>query len=83
MFKVIFNKSSVKQYVRLLNTAQSKIVRVKTNLSQNPLIGKKLGGEFVGLRSLRAWPYRIIYVVNIQKKEVTVVSIEHRQGAYN
>lgn len=51
-------------------------------LELNPHFGKKLEGKFAGAYSLRAWPYRIIYIIEKEKKTIFVVSILHRQGVY-
>ena len=36
----------------------------------------------MGIRSIRAWPYRIFYEVNETENRVEVHKIKHRQGAY-
>ncbi len=41
---------------------------------------KKLSGEMVCIRSLRVWPYRVLYEVKENRAEVHKIS--HRQGAY-
>lgn len=51
-------------------------------LETNPYLGKKLEGRFAGTYSLRAWPYRILYIIQQEQKTIFVVSILHRQGAY-
>ncbi|OGH24238.1 MAG: hypothetical protein A3B47_04130 [Candidatus Levybacteria bacterium RIFCSPLOWO2_01_FULL_39_24] len=51
-------------------------------LETNPHLGKKLEGRFAGVYSLRAWPYRILYLIQPEQKTIFVVSILHRQGAY-
>lgn len=61
---------------------QNKIKKKLQLLRENPLVGKKLTGDFAGTRSLRAWPYRIIYLIEEEKKIVKVITIIHRQGAY-
>lgn len=62
---------------------KKEILKIQQRLSlleTNPYLGKKLEGRFVGTYSLRAWPYRILYI--IEQKTIFVVSILHRQGAY-
>jgi addiction module RelE/StbE family toxin len=51
-------------------------------LETNPYLGKKLEGKFAGTYSLRAWPYRILYIIEQGQKTIFVVSILHRQGVY-
>lgn len=60
---------------------RKKIISKIPILANNPFIGKKLKGEFKGLFSLKVWPYRILYQISRQKV-ITVVAVEHRQGAY-
>jgi mRNA-degrading endonuclease RelE of RelBE toxin-antitoxin system len=49
-------------------------------LSSNPLLGKKLKGELMGLRSLRLGPFRIVY--RFEKDLLEVVYLEHRREVY-
>lgn len=80
--KVIFSKEAQKQYGRLAESDKKKIDKKISLLSSQPFVGKKLSGEYKDLRSLKAWPYRIIYVTDEIQKEIWIVSIIHRQGAY-
>lgn len=79
---VIFPKNAHRQYNSLLKIEQQKISKKLLLLEVNPTVGKKLTGEFIGIRSLRAWPYRILYEINETKRRVEVHKIVHRQGAY-
>ncbi len=83
MMQVILSKNAHKQYNRLTKPEQVKIKRRLLSLQDNPISGKKLTGEFTNLRSLRAWPYRIIYFLNEKSQTVEVSAILHRQGAYD
>jgi mRNA-degrading endonuclease RelE of RelBE toxin-antitoxin system len=80
--KVILSKDASKQYKRLPKIEQTKIYKKLTVLQKNPYEGKKLAGELESVRSLRAWPYRILYEVNEEQKTVEIHKIAHRQGAY-
>ena len=80
--QVILSKDAKKQYDHLPQSEQKKVKKKLQSLEIYPLAGKKLSGELAIYRSLRAWPYRIIYIINEDKKRVEVSSIEHRQGAY-
>lgn len=79
---VYLTAEAQKQYARLSPTDRAKIRKKLTMLETEPLAGKKLLGELKNLRSLKAWPYRIIYSLDEKHREVWVVSILHRQGAY-
>lgn len=79
---IIFSHDAGKQYQRLSKPEQTKIHKKLTALKYYPYEGKKLTGELAGVRSLRAWPYRILYEVNENKKRVEIHKIAHRQGVY-
>ncbi len=70
------------------NLAKLPRVKVKSILSkiellrESPYLGKKLGGKFSGSRSMRVWPYRIIYQIDNWHKAIFIVTVEHRQGVY-
>ena len=80
--RVILAKSATKDYKALPKPEQTKVKRKLILLAEQPHAGKKLSGELAEFRSIRAWPYRIIYLVNEQKERIEVRVIEHRQGAY-
>ena len=70
-----------KQLSKISQNHQKKIARHLDNLSQNPLLGKKLQGHLKNYYSIRVWPYRIIYQVK-PNKFILIFSIRHRQSAY-
>lgn len=80
--QVFLTKEAQRGYFHASKIDQKKIKKRLLSLAVDPLAGKKLTGKLSGLRSSKAWPYRILYQVNNLKKEVWVVSILHRQGAY-
>ena len=80
--QVILSLDAQKQYQRLPKTEQRKILKKLHSLEDNPYSGKKLTGELTGIRSLRAWPYRIFYEINEKTSRVEIHKISHRQGAY-
>lgn len=80
--EVVITPKANKQYDQIPKTEQIKIKKKLLVLDQNPYDGQKLSGNFSGLRSLRAWPYSIIYYVDRKLKRVFVVTIAHRQGVY-
>ena len=79
--RLILVPSAIRQYYRLPKPEQKKVTRKLLALEQNPLAGKKLSGELAGKWSLKAWPYRIIYVRKTPD-EIWVIAILHRQGVY-
>ena len=82
MVRVIFTRTAEKSFLKLPIEAKKKITKGIEKLSEDPLTGEKLKGEFEGQYKLYAWPYRIIYIFSAKEKVVTVVEVEHRQGAY-
>lgn len=78
--KVILRPQAEKQLKNLPLREQKKVARKLLYLEQDLVVGKLLQGEYAGMRSLRAWPYRIIYTISDQ--EIIIYSIAHRQGAY-
>lgn len=82
MIQVVITSEASKQYKHLPPQEKIKIKKKLTLLEQDPLAGKKLSGELSGYRSLRAWPYRIIYTIDESNLSVTIKTIVHRQEAY-
>ena len=80
--KLILSKRAQKQFSKLQKLEQKKIAKKLLSLQANPYIGKKLSGELEGSRSLRVWPYRIIYDLNQIAESIEINEIIHRQGAY-
>lgn len=80
--RVVIAEEAEKQYKRLPKPEKTKIKKKLAVLESDAYAGKKLTGNLAGLRSLRAWPYRILYTVKEDKQELVVNSILHRQGAY-
>jgi mRNA-degrading endonuclease RelE of RelBE toxin-antitoxin system len=80
--EVIVTPKALKQYNHLPKTEQTKIKKKLLLLEQNAQEGKKLSGDYNEVRSLRAWPYRIVYYINNKVKKIYIVTIAHRQGVY-
>ena len=77
---IILKKEAIKSFSKLSTPERNKVIKKFNLLKENPLAGKTLRGEYQGLFSLKAWPFRIIY--RIEKKNVVIYSVAHRQGAY-
>ncbi len=69
-----------KQLKKLPKPEAAKIARKLLALELTPYLGKKLEGKLRDRYVIRAWPYRVIYV--IAKNAIQVDTIEHRQSAY-
>lgn len=80
--QVFITSHALKQYKHLPKIEQVKIKKKLLGLELHPQEGKKLSGEYSKLRSLKAWPYRIIYLIESKQNTIFVVTIAHRQGVY-
>lgn len=78
--KIEFTKTSFRQLSKLPRSEAKKIDRKIHELEHNPFSAKKLEGKLKDRYVIRAWPYRIIYV--IIRNTIQVEIIEHRQGIY-
>jgi len=59
---------------------QERVKEAIRELAGSPLSGKKLKGEFEGLRSYRLGPLRIVY--RFTKDLLEVVFVDYRKDAY-
>lgn len=82
MYEVVVTPRAEKHYESIPSSKKPKIKKKLFVLEKEPLLGKKLSGELTKLRSLRVWPYRIIYLINEKNKTIFIVSILHRKEAY-
>lgn len=82
MYVVIVNKRAKKEIRRLPAKDQLRVLDAFDLLRSNPFEGKRLEGEYEGARSLRVWPYRILYTIQSATVTVTVLRVGHRQGVY-
>jgi len=80
--KVEYSHTADKQLKKLPKNKQIKVLTTIGKLKKDPYAGKKLKGEFEGLRSLKVWPYRIIYRYLPQDKLLFINVIQHRQKVY-
>lgn len=81
--KVFLTPSALKQYNLLPENFKLKVRKKLLFLENNPHEGKKLSGKLSEIRSLRVWPYRILYYIDKKSKKIYVVTIAHRQGIYS
>ena len=82
MYQVVLAKKAEKDLNRVAKKRKSQIIAILLDLQKDPYLGKTLKGDFLGYRSLRAWPYRIIYRIDKKESTVFVIRIGHRQGIY-
>ena len=80
--KIFFHRGVEKDLKKVPKNIRQKFFRATEKLSQNPLSGIPLKGEFEGSRKIRLGNYRIVYVFNPKTQVVTVYRVEPRQGVY-
>lgn len=80
--KVNYSKTSLKQLKKLPKAKQIEILKKIEKLKNNPVAGKKLKEPLKNFRSLKTWPFRIIYQYYENDKTIFINIIQHRQGAY-
>jgi len=80
--QVIITPHATHQFNALPKSEQKKVKRKIITIEDNPFIGKKLSAELEGQRRVRAWPYRILYLIDKKMNTIFITSILHRQGAY-
>lgn len=77
-----YKREAIKNLKKLPPYQKKKAKRKIESLLSNPQLGKKLKGSFVGLRSLKSWPLRIIYSFDIGKEQITIITIDYQAGVY-
>ena len=80
--EVILTPQAQSHLIKLPESQKKKILKKILILEESPLSGKKLSGQLTSSRSLKAWPYRIIYYIDTEHKRIWITSILHRQGVY-
>ena len=80
--QVVYSQTSAKQLKKLPKNTQVKTLQIINKLKQNPLSGKPLQGGSKHLRSLRIWPYRIVYLFNSNNQTIFINVIQHRKDVY-
>lgn len=80
--EIVYAPSVIKRLKKINPSDKTKIKKKILSLKLNPLAGKLLKGEFRGLRSLRAWPLRIIYFFEAEKKIINIVWLDYRGQVY-
>ncbi len=82
MYTLALRQSARKELDRLDESMRRRIGLAFESLKIDPFQGKTLRGDLYGLRSIRVWPYRIVYEIRKYELIVLVVEIAHRKDAY-
>jgi len=80
--KVNYSKTSLKLLKKLPKIKQIEILKKIEKLKNDPDSGKKLKGPLKNFRSLKVWPYRIIYQYSENDRSIFINIIQHRQSVY-
>lgn len=81
--EVIYSPKAKKQLSKIGPVEKVKAKKKILSLKENPLLGKSLKGELEGLRSLKAWPLRIIYTFDAEKQTLQIVTVDYRGSVYH
>lgn len=80
--KILYRDEAIKNLKKLGAAEKQKAKKKIESLLLNPLLGKKLKGQFEGLRSYRAWPLRIIYAFDESSQTITIITVDYRGDVY-
>lgn len=80
--EIVYKNEAIKNLKILTSSDKQKAKKKIESLQGSPLEGKKLKGEFSGLRSIRAWPLRIIYSFDPRAKIITIITVDFRGNVY-
>lgn len=80
--ELVLSPSAVKQLKKIGAADKPKVDRKINTLLTNPLAGKTMKGEYVGKRSLKAWPLRIIYSFNPDTQIIQIITVDYRGDVY-
>lgn len=78
--KIKLSNTAFKQLSKLPKSDAKKVDRKLHQLQNEHSFAKKLEGKLKDKYVIRAWPYRIIFI--ILRETIVVTTIEHRQGVY-
>ncbi len=81
-YEIVIPNKVQKDLSRIDNRYRARINLALLALADDPLLGKKLEGEYKAFRSYEVGPYRIIYEIKKRDLVVLVIRIGHRQGVY-
>ena len=83
MYEILVTRNAQKSLGRIEGRHRERVSLAILALRQDPFQGKHLkGGDRRDLRSLRVWPYRIVYQMFRQELIVSVIDAPHRKDAY-
>ena len=83
-YKITKTSKFEKEFNKLPSEVQKRISDALNNeVADNPYKYNQLKGKYAGLRKLRVGDYRVLFYINENKKEVTVVELLKREVGYH
>lgn len=79
---LVYKDEAIKALRKLGPAEKTKAKKKIVALLSDPLLGKPLQGNLQGIRSLHAWPLRILYTYNNDTHTVTIRAVGHRGDIY-
>lgn len=86
MYVINYRQRVVKRDIPALSPQAAVMIRsaIESKLMQDPIaFGKPLRHGLYGQRRLRVGNYRVVYTVDVTKKEVMIEAIGHRRHIYD
>ncbi len=80
--EIIIAPEALKKLKRITARDRKKIEQKIKIIQSDPLAGKLLLGEWSGNRSMRAWPFRIIYSIDTETQIIYIRHINYRGSVY-
>lgn len=82
-WKLLVTSPARRDLDRLTEKTAGAVIEAIGKLVDNPRrLGKPLGNDLEGCWALRRGPYRVIYLIDDQKRAVEVVAVGHRSDVY-
>ena len=86
MFEVFWSKKAEREYNRFDEITKKRFSKMISVLERSPTYSgksiKKLKGDLEGLYRYRIGSLRIIYTIDLDKKEVYIVTVDNRGDVY-
>ena len=79
---LVYKDEAIKALRKLGPCEKAKAKTKIRSLPTKPLLGKPLQRNLFTIRSLHAWPLRILYTCNNDTQTITIRTIGHRGDVY-
>ena len=79
--RLVYTHQAFKKLNKIGASDLPKVKKKLVNLSNGILVGKDLKGEFSGIKSVRAWPLRIMYRLDTNHR-IVILDIDYRGNVY-